>query len=69
MAATTDSQGARPGPMLWRLLVAATVALAMLAALALAFRLAHGNAARALTERLEISAQSRVQTLESVLAI
>ncbi|MDF3905393.1 ATP-binding protein [Paracoccus sp. AS002] len=68
MAATTDSQGARPGPMLWRLLVAATVALAMLAALALAFRLAHGNAARALTERLEISAQSRVQTLESVLA-
>ncbi|RKS43007.1 two-component system C4-dicarboxylate transport sensor histidine kinase DctB [Paracoccus pantotrophus] len=54
--------------MLWRLTLAVAVALALLAAMALTFRLAHGNAARALTERLEISAQSRVQTLESVLA-
>ncbi|QFG36407.1 sensor histidine kinase (plasmid) [Paracoccus pantotrophus] len=68
MAATTDSQGERPSPMLWRLTLAVAVALALLAAMALTFRLAHGNAARALTERLEISAQSRVQTLESVLA-
>ena len=68
MAATTDSQGERPSPMLWRLTLAVAVALALLAAMALTFRLAHGNAARALIERLEISAQSRVQTLESVLA-
>ncbi|SFO65779.1 two-component system, NtrC family, C4-dicarboxylate transport sensor histidine kinase DctB [Paracoccus pantotrophus] len=54
--------------MLWRLTLAVAVALALLAAMALTFRLAHGNAARALIERLEISAQSRVQTLESVLA-
>jgi two-component system C4-dicarboxylate transport sensor histidine kinase DctB len=68
MAATIDSQGEGSRPMLRRLMVAAAVALAMLAALALTFRLAHDNAARALTERLAVSAQSRVQTLESVLA-
>ncbi|MEF9604692.1 sensor histidine kinase, partial [Paracoccus sp. PXZ] len=68
MTATTDSQGERPSPVLWRLTLAVAVALAMLAALALTFRLAHDSAARALTERLAVSAQSRVQTLESVLA-
>lgn len=68
MAATTDSQDESPHMMLWRLMIAAGLVLAFLAALVLTFRLAHDNAARTLTERLEISARSRVQTLESVLA-
>jgi len=66
MTLATDSPGRRLTP--WRLLAAAALALALLAALALTFRLAHDNAARALAERLQAGAQSRVQALESVLA-
>ncbi|MDQ7263043.1 ATP-binding protein [Paracoccus sp. PS-1] len=68
MAATIDSQGEGRRLTPGRLLVAAAVALALLGLLALTFRIAHESAARALTERLAVSAQSRVQTLESVLA-
>ncbi|UXU74742.1 sensor histidine kinase [Paracoccus sp. SMMA_5] len=67
MAVTTDSSDSAAAATLRRVVVAALIVLVLLAAMGAAFRIAHDNAARTQAERLGVSAQSRAQTLESIL--
>jgi len=68
MVATVDSHSESPRLTLRRVMVVAALVLVLVLLLALTFRIAQASATRELTGRLAISAQSRVQTLESVLA-